>query len=660
MSSQKQQNMIEELLANQKLQQEQPLPPPQQLHGQRIEEDDLADVKPVTLERLTGLTAAPQLAPQPAPKPLAPRLVAKPQVVARPAATTGQPVGHSHSAKGWEPAVVAHTLENVIKAATATRAALKKKYGEELAKKLFALDPVISYSGGQRAREAEKAGLTAKGMPPPPATPVFLDSQSRGLLVKRMLGKLALPKGDPLKRFVVAIGGHSSAAGHGNFFNESYAFAMERQLKPVFAAAGIELVVRNHAMGGTGCVPSAYCIGTVYGTDLDAIGWDFGMTDGRNIDHGELYFRQAVLQTVAAQGPRSSPPLMLLAHNTDNQREELVRHYRFAGFEVAGIRTNMATDLCPRTEGPEHAMTLPHALRYIECADSVAWEDCKAQRYDCTQVCGPEAGKVCHGQVSWHPGWRYHQLKGDLLATPFLEALSDAARRYQRHTMDVGPNLDPEAYTVPAFPDERPLPDPLVCGKEGQSSVDAALCSVALSCATSFEPRLGAGPLELAPLARAPGGSTDADQSPATKKLLAKYSDGGKGGKGGWRVQLAPGEGDNTAACTGHLDQKFNMLAGAGGGWLAMVVPNVKVGVLIVCEGPFSAREKKKVEYLNTSLPGGNALMELDGWPYHYARKLTKSLCSVVADDLTPGTHVLALQATSASALTGFSHVIWA
>ena len=31
-------------------------------------------------------------------------------------------------------------------------------------------------------------------------------------------------------------------------------------------------------------------------------------------------------------------------------------------------------------------------------------------------------------KVSWHPGWRYFQLKGDLLAALFLEALADAAR----------------------------------------------------------------------------------------------------------------------------------------------------------------------------------------------------------------------------------------
>ena len=259
-----------------------------------------------------------------------------------------KPVGHSHNAKGWEPAVVAHTLENTIKAASAVRAKLKERYGNGLATQLFTLDSSVSYGTGGRRKEAEKAGVSPQDWPKP--TPTFLDSSSRALLAKRFLAKLAAPKGDSAsKRFVIAFGGHSSAAAHGNFFNQSYAFAFERLLQPVFKAAGLELVVRNHAMGGTGCVPSAYCVANVYGNDLDALSWDFGMTDGRNIDHAELYFRQAVLQTrqegeqlsSSGSGPqRGLAPVMMLAHNTDGPREDLLKYYVAAGLEVAGIRMN--------------------------------------------------------------------------------------------------------------------------------------------------------------------------------------------------------------------------------------------------------------------------------------------------------------------------------
>ena len=329
--------------------------------------------------------------------------------------------------------------------------------------------------------------------------------------------------------------------------------------------------------------------------------------------------------------------------------------------------STQAVDLVPKTKGPAHAASLPDALRYLECDASVAWEDCKAQRYACTQRCGAGAGAACHGQVSWHPGWRYHQLKGDLLAVPLLEALADAARKYQAYTMEMGPVLDPDVYDRGPPP---PLPPPLLCGQAG-SSVDPRFCDLAFSCATSFEPRTGPSPLALRAAAyqgepSAPTGPkyqsgatarppTDANPQAAT--LMAADAAAPSGAF--WHATLAPGEGDNTDACTGHLDQKFNTLARAGGGWLALDLPPLEAGVVIVCEGPFSARYAKQVGYLNTSAVGGNAALEVDGRPAHYARKLSKSLCSVVSDRLAPGKHTVALKALQRS-LTGFSHIIWA
>jgi len=219
------------------------------------------------------------------------------------------------------------------------------------------LDPLVSYGAGSRRKDAERAGTPPQDVPK--ATPTFLDADSRALLAKRFLAKLAAPKGDlAAKRFVIAFGGHSSAAAHGNYYNQSYAHAFERLLVPVFNAAGLALVVRNHAMGGTGCVPSAYCVANVYGRDLDALAWDFGMTDGRNVDHAELYFRQAVLQTRQANGQGSLAPVLVLAHNTDTPREELLKHYAAAGFEVAGIRMNQVRARSPGWFSPRETYNI--------------------------------------------------------------------------------------------------------------------------------------------------------------------------------------------------------------------------------------------------------------------------------------------------------------
>jgi hypothetical protein len=53
-------------------------------------------------------------------------------------------------------------------------------------------------------------------------------------------------------RYVWVTGGHSASAGHGNLYNETYTVFLERAVKGVFGAIGVEFEGRNYAMGGTG------------------------------------------------------------------------------------------------------------------------------------------------------------------------------------------------------------------------------------------------------------------------------------------------------------------------------------------------------------------------------------------------------------------------
>jgi hypothetical protein len=48
--------------------------------------------------------------------------------------------------------------------------------------------------------------------------------------------------------FIWAMGGHSSAAGHGNYYNESHTAVMERSAKGVFEAVGLDFIGKNYAM----------------------------------------------------------------------------------------------------------------------------------------------------------------------------------------------------------------------------------------------------------------------------------------------------------------------------------------------------------------------------------------------------------------------------
>lgn len=81
-----------------------------------------------------------------------------------------------------------------------------------------------------------------------------------------------------LARFVWVNGGHSSSAGHGNFFRESYTANLERRVKPVLASLGIDFEGRNYAMGGTSSGEEiAFCSQAVFGKDIDTLTWDYGM-----------------------------------------------------------------------------------------------------------------------------------------------------------------------------------------------------------------------------------------------------------------------------------------------------------------------------------------------------------------------------------------------
>lgn len=51
-------------------------------------------------------------------------------------------------------------------------------------------------------------------------------------------------------KYVFANGGHSSAAGHGNPYNQSYTAVLTDDLKPIFKAIGIDFIGRNYAAGG--------------------------------------------------------------------------------------------------------------------------------------------------------------------------------------------------------------------------------------------------------------------------------------------------------------------------------------------------------------------------------------------------------------------------
>lgn len=81
----------------------------------------------------------------------------------------------------------------------------------------------------------------------------FLDSEKgRRHIVERLVRAFALSDS-----FVIAVGGMSDVAGHGNLFEESYPNVCGDALRATFQTAGIKFQVRNMAMGGVPRVPQS-------------------------------------------------------------------------------------------------------------------------------------------------------------------------------------------------------------------------------------------------------------------------------------------------------------------------------------------------------------------------------------------------------------------
>ena len=102
--------------------------------------------------------------------------------------------------------------------------------------------------------------------------------------------------------FVVGVGGMSDTAGHGNLFNDSYPIVFKQAFAPLCDAAGIELIVRNVALGGLPSFPNSLCMKDVFGADLDLIVWDYRIVE-HDDDKGELFIRQVGVPTCTAKPP---------------------------------------------------------------------------------------------------------------------------------------------------------------------------------------------------------------------------------------------------------------------------------------------------------------------------------------------------------------------
>lgn len=168
-------------------------------------------------------------------------------------------------------------------------------------------------------------------------------------LVRRLLH--AMMTGDT---FTVVMAGHSSAAGHGNHFKQSYMMAFHHMMKPIFDRLGVTLITRNIAYGGLGTLQSGLGAQSIFGDDIDMIIWDSGMTEKekRAID---LLYRQTIL------GSKRVPFLW-----GDNVEVLKMLHHEI-GADVGQFGSGMSGVI--ETIDENQVKDLPWAIQFLKCEE---------------------------------------------------------------------------------------------------------------------------------------------------------------------------------------------------------------------------------------------------------------------------------------------------
>jgi len=302
--------------------------------------------------------------------------------------------------------------------------------------------------------------LTTKSSPDIPAldekkrvairSPLFLASPestkklSRRIIIKYL--KAALREKSPTSQqqprptFTWITAGDSTAAAHGNLYSQSYTAILQDTVEDAFASFGIRFQAKNFGMGQYSSGPElGLCMNEVFGDDIDVLMWDFGslqpdweptrrsvlwsnraglhptrpilfsydsfgerflsLSEG---DTGTILMDADVMQARRKQAPDSNVVLNL---------PDALSDYRCGPTLEGGFRCNdnFRNFVCYLDEELEENSKI---------ADTTACRENKFRtKPDCLDA---------RYQVSWHPGWKDHMLRGRLIGHFLINSLEEA------------------------------------------------------------------------------------------------------------------------------------------------------------------------------------------------------------------------------------------
>jgi len=235
------------------------------------------------------------------------------------------------------------------------------------------------------------------------------------------------------EKYVFANGGHSNAAGHGNMFSEAYTAVFGNDVRPIWEAIGIEMIDRNYAMGAMAATPAmSTCTKEVFGTDVDFLAWNYGMTDGKIFSAAHYIYRGALIP--------SRPALVTIDAVIG---ERLTKSFEEVGLAMFDSKVDkpviqefpdMTPDEIPISD--EEAKKLPPMVRDLKCNGRMEGkEHCFRNKWSCSEAM-LEAGVDCicphvGKRSSWHMGYRMHVLHGHLIGLPFIEMLLEGLKELE-------------------------------------------------------------------------------------------------------------------------------------------------------------------------------------------------------------------------------------
>lgn len=184
--------------------------------------------------------------------------------------------------------------------------------------------------------------------------------------------------------------------GRGNHFTQSFPFVFQSVAKPLLQTMGIDLIVRNSAIGGIPSFPYGWCLPNFLGGDSHAISWDYGMNEGNGGSGLESYLRNGL--SVIHGNP------MFVMVDTKKSRMDVLQYYVDEGVMVDPLALGRGDAV------KKELLNLPNEKRPIGLRDWDQWG----------------APKGAPGQSPWHPKKMEHELMGWMLAMYFVDSVEVA------------------------------------------------------------------------------------------------------------------------------------------------------------------------------------------------------------------------------------------